>query len=52
MWTVPGLGIVGPTKLKVEGASGDGVYGVGWVGDKRIVTTGHDAAVKMWDVEI
>jgi len=50
VWAVPGRGAHG--KIKIDEASGDGVYGVGWVGDKRIVTAGHDAAVKIWDVEI
>jgi len=50
VWAVPGRG--GSGKIKIAGASGDGVYGVGWVGEKRIVTTGHDAAVKIWDVAI
>jgi WD repeat-containing protein 1 (actin-interacting protein 1) len=50
VWAVPGRGASG--KIKIDGASGDGVYGVGWLGEKRIVTTGHDAAVKIWDVDI
>ena len=38
--------------IAIKGASKDGVWGVGWVGEKRIASAGGDAAVKIWEVSI
>lgn len=38
--------------IAIKGASKDGIWGVGWVGEKRIASTGGDAAVKIWEVSI
>lgn len=38
--------------IAIKGASKDGVWGVSWVGEKRIASSGGDAAVKIWDITI
>lgn len=38
--------------IAIKSASKDGVWGVNWIGDKKIASTGGDAAVKIWDVTI
>ena len=38
--------------IAIKNASKDGVWGVAWVGEKRIVSAGGDGAVKVWDVAI
>jgi len=38
--------------IAIKGASKDGVWGVGWVGETKIVSTGGDAAVKVWEITI
>jgi WD repeat-containing protein 1 (actin-interacting protein 1) len=38
--------------IAIKGASKDGVWGVNWLGDKKIASTGGDAAVKIWAVTI
>ena len=38
-------------RVKSLGAHKDGVTGVGWMGAGKIVSTGGDAAVKIWQVE-
>jgi WD repeat-containing protein 1 (actin-interacting protein 1) len=38
--------------IAIKNASKDGVWGVAWVGPKRIVSSGGDGAVKVWDVAI
>ncbi|KAJ2901752.1 putative WD repeat-containing protein C9G1.05 [Zalerion maritima] len=38
-------------RVKVLNAHKDGVTGVGWLGDGRVVSTGGDAAVKIWVVK-
>jgi WD40 repeat protein len=38
--------------IAINGASKDGVWGVSWVGEKRIASSGGDAAVKIWDITI
>lgn len=38
--------------IAIKGASKDGVWGVGWIGDKKIVSAGGDAAVKIWEITI
>ena len=35
--------------IAIKGASKDGVWGVNWIGDKKIASTGGDAAIKIWD---
>lgn len=38
-------------RIQAQHAHKDGVYGVSWAdGDKRIVSTGGDATLKIWDV--
>ena len=37
--------------VAIKGASKDGVWGVGWVGEGGVVSAGGDASVKIWDVE-
>ena len=37
--------------VAIKGASKDGVWGVGWVGEGRVVSAGGDASIKIWDVE-
>ena len=38
--------------IAIKGASKDGVWGVNWIGDTKIASSGGDAAVKIWDVTI
>jgi WD40 repeat protein len=38
--------------IAIKNASKDGVWGVAWVGDKKIVSSGGDGAIKVWDVAI
>ncbi|KAK4166521.1 WD40-repeat-containing domain protein [Cladorrhinum sp. PSN259] len=40
------------SRVKAPNAHKDGVYGVAWVdGDKKVASTGGDAAVKIWGVK-
>jgi len=38
--------------VAIKGASKDGVWGVCWIGDYKIASTGGDAAVKIWEITI
>lgn len=38
--------------IAIKGASKDGVSGVAWIGDTKIVSSGGDAAIKVWEVSI
>ncbi|AEO59263.1 hypothetical protein MYCTH_2307420 [Thermothelomyces thermophilus ATCC 42464] len=38
-------------RLKAANAHKDGVYGVAWVSEHQVVSTGGDAAVKVWEVK-
>ena len=38
-------------RVSVTNAHKDGVNGVAWVGDEKVVSVGGDAAVKLWRVE-
>ena len=37
--------------VAIKGAAKDGVWGVAWVGDGRVVSAGGDGAVKVWEIE-
>lgn len=37
-------------RWKAANAHKEGIFGVGWVGDDRVVSVGGDAAVKVWKV--
>ncbi|KAL2198210.1 WD40-repeat-containing domain protein [Corynascus similis CBS 632.67] len=39
------------SRVKTTNAHKDGVYGVAWVGDQRVASTGGDAAIKIWVVK-
>lgn len=39
-------------RVKVSNAHQDGVNGVAWIGDGKVVSVGGDAAVKTWTVEL
>ena len=39
------------TRISVANAHKDGVNAVAWVDDSRVISTGGDAAVKLWKVE-
>jgi len=39
-------------RIQIKGAHGEGVWGVTWLSDKTIASTGADAAVKIWDITI
>jgi WD40 repeat protein len=38
--------------IAIKNASKDGVWGVSWLGENRVVSSGGDGAVKVWDVAI
>jgi WD40 repeat protein len=38
------------SRVRAANAHKDGVYGVAWVGEDRVASTGGDAAVKVWAV--
>ena len=38
--------------IAIKGASKDGIWGVGWLGDNKIVSAGGDASVKVWAITI
>jgi len=40
------------SRVKAPNAHKDGVYGVAWVGEDKVASTGGDAAVKVWGVKI
>ncbi|KAK4042617.1 WD40-repeat-containing domain protein [Parachaetomium inaequale] len=39
------------SRVKAANAHKDGVYGVAWVGEQQVASTGGDAAVKVWAVK-
>jgi WD repeat-containing protein 1 (actin-interacting protein 1) len=51
VWKVEAT-VGGVKRVQVKGAHGEGVWGVRWLGEGRVVSTGADAAVKIWDVTI
>ena len=48
LWSVAEPG----KRVKVGNAHKEGVHGVVWVGEKKVVSVGADAAVKAWGVEL
>lgn len=47
LWSVAKPG----RRVGVNNAHKDGVNGVAWVGDEKVVSVGGDAAIKLWGVE-
>jgi WD repeat-containing protein 1 (actin-interacting protein 1) len=37
--------------VAIKGAAKDGVWGVAWVGEERVVSAGGDGALKVWEIE-